>query len=474
MGWYVPGVGRRKQKGIGMPGRLRIVRRLLHWSAGIACSLAGLLAPGALIHAAVGMRVVRTIRLDQNPVALAVDAQRGHVYVALSDPRLAHAPTISPQIGTVLTYESGTGRLLRTVSVPGGAWAFALAERPGRLFVAGFGSLTMLNAANGAVLKTTTVGQQVDTSVAGNSASVNPALPVDERGNRLFLLSGESVHMYDTTTGTALATIDLGYSPETAAYDPGTGHLLVAGRKQEVPDAGGGSRDAIGTPTVACDNASSCPDMVSVLDGRSGGVLATTTLSGQVLNGQPLPLDPCAFAVDASLHRAVLIRTDGRGSGGALLVDTRTGEVLTVPNLGVNAGCAARVDAVNHRAFVLTAADYGGSSVARGVALVDLSTGAVVKDVRVLLTPRTLAAAGTYAFVGGLTPAGGGSVLAVNGRSGKVMADVPISAAPPPSQNTGIQPSALAVDNMTGRLFVAMPGGQGAEPRLLVTAFSVG
>jgi YVTN family beta-propeller protein len=119
--------------------------------------------------------------------ALAVDEQTGRVFVANGN--------VSALDGGLSILDAASGRLLRSVTVGMLPTAVAVDERSGRVFVAnkgpvdsnlvplGNGTVTVLDARSGAVLRTVPVG------------TYPTAITVDERAGRAFVVnaSGTSV-----------------------------------------------------------------------------------------------------------------------------------------------------------------------------------------------------------------------------------------------------------------------------------------
>lgn len=184
-------------------------------------------------------RLLRTVPVVGIPVVMAVDAQRGHVFVGPASETGASA-------GQLSMLDAASGRLLRSIDLlhaAGVAMAdldvhgLAVDERTGHLFVAWTGTgqgepaasgLSMLDAATGAVLKRIDVGE------------FPTAVLVDAQRGRAFVThrdvvnsSGDpigngSLSVLDTTSGTVLDTVPVGWGPAALALDASTGQLLVA------------------------------------------------------------------------------------------------------------------------------------------------------------------------------------------------------------------------------------------------------
>ncbi len=89
--------------------------------------------------------VLRTVGVGRDPVALAVDARTGRVFV------LGAA-------GSVTTLDATTGSVIRTVAVGRGAQAVAVDEATGRAFVTDPGRVFVLDARSGATLRALPLG----------------------------------------------------------------------------------------------------------------------------------------------------------------------------------------------------------------------------------------------------------------------------------------------------------------------------
>jgi len=142
---------------------------------------------GALVH---------TTHIGKDLFALAVDEQTGRVFVA-NDNNFRVNGGVSVLDGSVSILDATSGRFLRGVTVGMLPVAVAVDARSGRVFVAnkgpvdsnlvplGNGTVSVLDARSGAVLRTVPVG------------TYPAALAVDERAGRAFVVnaSGTSVRV---------------------------------------------------------------------------------------------------------------------------------------------------------------------------------------------------------------------------------------------------------------------------------------
>lgn len=160
--------------------------------------------------------------------ALAVDEQTGRVFVA-NQPGpapgfgLTHPPRRPP--GSVSVLDAATGALVRTTPV--GIFPVALADDApaGRAFVvnagttydtegAPRGTVSVLDAATGRLVRTVALG------AAGGS------VVVDARRGRVYVTTGDGIRVLDAASGATRATV--GQGAGVLAVDPASGRLVVA------------------------------------------------------------------------------------------------------------------------------------------------------------------------------------------------------------------------------------------------------
>ncbi|HZS88034.1 MAG TPA: YncE family protein [Chloroflexota bacterium] len=261
----------------------------------------------------------QAIMLAESPTTLVVDSHTGRAFVGTSGPYGG---------GHVLVVDTGTGMLLRAVSLTSAPVAMAMDERAGHVVVASGGAaVVLLDATTGNVLRTTIVHHSPF------------ALAVDEQTRRAFVLSegvgdpqhsSMSVNVLDTRSGVLLHTLAVGRLPGQLALDRPAGRVLLTS-----PDAGTTStlyvldarsgtllhtRRLKGYITgMAVDERSGCAYLISadtprlrVLDARSGAVL------------RALPLDarPMAVAVDRTTGHVFI-----QNATGTRVLDARTGRL---------------------------------------------------------------------------------------------------------------------------------------------------
>lgn len=280
-------------------------RRLGGRWPGVPIALVALLLGGAVATWAVPAPPSWTVPVGQAPVALAVAATRGHLFVADS------------AADTVTMRDARTGAPLATTTVGQTPVALAVDETHGRVYALlsacavtalaaahacsnGAGSVSVLDLSSGALLGTWGVGGRVT------------ALAMDERAGRLFVANEDAARLsvLDAGTGHLLRSVDLGGVAQGMAADVRLGHLFVS-----VLNAGVGHSD------------------VRLFDGRSGRPLATTpvgqyvgsllrdTRAGRVL----VASDGDLYLLDARTGRTLRRIRDG---GAPLAVDERAGRAL--------------------------------------------------------------------------------------------------------------------------------------------------
>ncbi len=372
--------------------------------------------------------VIATVRVGRYPFDLAVDGRRGHVFVVNAD---------KGGSGSVSMLDATTGRLLRTVPVGfvGGFIGFTLGvqevvvdSQAGRVFVTRLGRTVLLDAASGRVLRVLGIG-------------VGPGgLAVDERSGRAFMDTADGVSVLDGATGRVLRTI------------PGVGALAFDGRAGRL---------------VVADLTA-----LSVVDVGTGRLVGRTPLDGY--GGQRA----CWLAADSVAGRAVLAvdRHDPQEAGlqpeaeEAWVLDTRSGRIVrrTVLDEWQPLSCdipTVAVDPVRGRAAVVTCTDPRFLGVqACLVTLLDTRSGRALHGVRVgsVVPPNNDNIPPSSVYAGpvavdtrrGLTfvttldtserPAPS-TVVALDTETGRVRAQIGV----------GRFATSLAVDEQRGRLFVA-------------------
>lgn len=157
-----------------------------------------------------------TVAVGQEPIALAVDAQRSRVFVANSGS------------ATVSVLDARRGTLLRTVVVGPAPAAVVVDERRGRVFVATVRGVAVLDARTGAWVRLL----RTDTTFR--------ALAVEGRSGHLLGITArdDRVQIIDAGRGTLQQTIHVGLRPQTIALDQRDGWVILTqrgGRTRAVP-----------------------------------------------------------------------------------------------------------------------------------------------------------------------------------------------------------------------------------------------
>jgi len=424
-------------------------RRAMRFTACLACLIASFSSwpgPAATTPVSNAMKqdrqgkkvilppILRTVRVGQDPIVLAIDSQTGRVFVANAGVHVHGTLTSS-----VSVLDATTGAVLHTISLGHDLQAVALDEQTRRVFVAGLATVSMLDARTGVVLHTFRPSR----SLRG--------LAVDERHNHILVTARGLIYVLDATTGVPWSAIPVdGYD---VAVDGRAGRIFVQ------LDGCAPSADALTT--------TACVDVLSTT-GRQLGITLLPDFGDPVA----INLDYFAWGVDERVGRAVIQYGDGRGGSYVGVVNTLTGKLVRTQPLGQGGGSVGTVavDTQSGRAFVVTtAATYEGEHGApNAVATVfDTKSGRMLTNVVV-----------ASAEFGSIYPAGVGvdtrwgrvyvvttpytpstptpprSTLSVlDARSGHIVRTLMLTRVAIPL--AGFSGPATAVDERTGRLFIA-------------------
>jgi YVTN family beta-propeller protein len=169
------------------------------------------------------------------------------------DERTGHAFVANQGDNTVSVLDGNRGAVLHTSAVGTNPTTLAVAARTGRVFVVnrGDGTVSVLDARTGAVLRTVAVGAIRPQAVSFTNAV---DVVVDERDGRAVVLNGSardragnhttgSVSVLDAGSGRLLRTVTVGRAPVAAAVDETTGRLFVV---NNAPEGHGGEQNAWG------------------------------------------------------------------------------------------------------------------------------------------------------------------------------------------------------------------------------------
>jgi YVTN family beta-propeller protein len=359
-------------------------------AAGVGVILVGALprAPhGATARRPTVDTTVHTVVVGHRPFAVGIDEQAGRVFVSNS------------QDDTVSVLDAATGAVLRTVRVGHVPDHIAILARRNRAYILDAGAfpaddparggVTILNATSGTVLHSTPLGKGAR------------FLATDAPLGRIFVVNVDSgsLSAVNADTGHVLQTIAVGDQPGGVAVDERTHRVFVAGF---VGQNGDGA--------------------VRVLDGRTGALVRT-------LRFPQLPATP---VVDEGGGR-VYIGLDE--SGKIAVLDSHTGNLTRT--FGVKTPNQVLLDASAHR---LCAFGEGIASV------MDVTTGTIIRNIKIGVPGE-----GAVDSIRGLfyLVDDSNSVIVLDARTGRMVRRVKV----------GQVPEAVAVDTKTGRAFVVNTGG---------------
>jgi len=368
---------------------------------------------GALMSArgASASPLIATRAVGPDPSSVAVDMRASRVFV------------VNNGDNTITMLDARAGRTLRTISLSDSPTALAVDERRGHLLIGvssfrldGQGTVATLDSRTGALLHTTDVGPQPN------------AIAIDQRAGRAYVANyqGDSLSTLDLASGRTLRTVPVGfdqttgYAPDEVVVDARAGRVFVmnssnnsvsmfdasTGRLLRVLPLGQTASNATretGAHLMAVDEAEGHV-FVAASTASGGSIRMLDTRTGTTLHTVRLSWTPDEVLLDARTRRVFVHSL----AGPELLLDTRTGAVVRTLGLGVgvwDAGHKAVVDERTGRVYVLSETPHD-------------STGAAV---------------------------GTGSVLALDGATGRVLGAVPV----------GLLPRDLALDSLTNRVFVS-------------------
>ena len=388
-----------------------------------------------------------------NPVAVVVDERTDRVFVVARGP-LASAPYPEPVgPGSVSVLDAATGRLVRTIGVGVHPLQAALDPTAGRVYVLsegalskagglGPGSVSVLDAATGRLVRTTGVGVGTATLAVDTRRARAYALSLDPDSvyitsvdlwadNGPSSVSG-ALSVLDGPTGRLARTLP-GVSGAAVAVNARDGRLLVA--------------SGVGCPSSRNPSDAGC---VRVYDEATGRPLAAHPTS--------LPVDFRGMVSDDLTGRAFAVLLDDRTANGdspraynhILTLDARTGATLR--------------DAVLTDQEMQTDA-FVASATAGRVALVavpdgyQLQMGGGAADVSVVET-RGGRVLHTAALNGGVTSTGGFRTSAViDARRGRIV--VLVQPLADLAGHVGGHAIFNVLDARTGRLLHTAPGQVG-------------
>jgi len=291
--------------------------------------------------------------------------------------------------------------VLYTATLSGSPAALAVDGRTERVFV------TAAHDGAGSVLDARTG------ALVGVILIPGEALAVDERAGTVFAVGSTVVSMLDAANGRFLRQLAVGATSMTVAVDARVGHAFV-------------------------------------VDPGSNTVYMLDTRTGAVVRGQSMVMTPALVAVDEQAGQA-LVTSD---SPFVSVLDAGSGASVRTAVFRAFTGALA-VDGRSRRAFI---ADPRGNS----VVMLDARSGQVLRTITVGRFPAAVAvdARRGRAYVVSrdeafsFNPTTTGSVSVLDTRTGAVLRTIPV----------GVDPVALAVDEGSGRVFVATRGGATVVP----------
>lgn len=340
---------------------------------------------------------VRVVPVGGNPIALAVDAPLGRIFVVS---RPLDATGAARGRGAVSVLDAARGVVVCTFRVGVNPTDIAVDARARHVFVLNSGRLTQdyVHFPTGSV---SVLDARDPRCLSGQGArhpwpalhtvvvGYNPyAVTVDERIEHAFVINGDALRVLDTTSGALLHTAT---APPTSppldamavdtrrgevvvtGYEPSGIHLFAAGSGEPTRTARVGSHAravAVDSQTgrIFVADQSSEPGVVNVLDAGSGRVVGTT----------PVGRFSVKVVVDELTERAFVL--NGFDDSVSVL-DARTGLLLRTSGAGAQTHDMA-LDTVTGRLYVTTAA---------GLTLLDATSGAVLRTVALGVQPGIVA-----------------------------------------------------------------------------------
>lgn len=290
--------------------------------------------------------LLRTVTLDKVPSSMIVDPSTGHVFVASIGFVGANVYPNYPAHGRMSVLDAANGALLRTASVGAHPASLALDQRTRHVFVVNGDGLSVLDAATGAVL-------HVSPLVGSGSGYT----AVDEQAGRVFVSSYEPsrVSVYDASSGRCLRTLLVGDHPAQVAVDSQTGRVFVSDANNEAREVN--ILDTTGAAVLRTTVVGRLPGKIIVAErtqrafvlthGVDGGVSTLDARFGTLIRNSFISAQVGDIALDTGANR--LYVTSDKGVS---VLDARRGKVLRTVAVGGDVGAIA-VDARTRRVFVV-------------------------------------------------------------------------------------------------------------------------
>lgn len=387
------------------------------------------------VHHDTSNAMVRTLMVGQSPTLIAIDSRTARAFV-LDQGSGARNSGGGIVAGTIRTLDTRTGALVRTAPAGTGPNDVAVDEQTGRAFVlnsymhnGGQGTVTVLDARSGQIVRTTPVGDApfaVDLDASAGRVFVLNAPDGAVRWHARYAL----VSVLDATSGRLVGGLNpapgdgQGVGPVSLALDtPRRRAFLTVGGPR-----GGTVIDVFDTHSDAL--------VRRVPLGVTNGVVTVSATTGRAFVFE----DKRVLVLDSARGR--IIRVIRHPIDGQPIGDERTGRVFvaeqgwnvtspTAPNWGrTEAGTLHVLDARTAASAVALPIEWPD-----GVAI-DEYTGQLL-----------VGHAGPKRSDG--TFMGVGHVDVRDGRTGRLLRDIPV----------GVGPGAIAVDPRTGQALVVNEGG---------------
>ncbi len=340
---------------------------------------------------------VRVVPVGRNPIAVAVDAPLGRLFVVSRPLDATGAPSGS---GAVSVLDAARGVVICTFRVGVNPTGIAVDARAHRVFVLNSGRLTQdsMHVPAGSVSVLDTRDTRCPSGQGAShpwpalhtiAVGYNPyAVTVDERIGHVFVINGDALRVLDATSGVLLHTVTV---PRTSppldamavdsrqgqvvvtGYEPSGLHLFAAGSGQSTRTVRVGSHAspvAVDSRTgrIFVADQSNEPSAVNVLDAVSGRVVGTTTV-GRF---------PTKIVVDERTGRSfVLNGFDGSVS----MLDAQTGVLLRTTGVSAPVGDMALAPGAG-RLYVTTGA---------GVSILDATSGGMRRTLALRTPPLAIA-----------------------------------------------------------------------------------
>jgi len=395
---------------------------------------------------------LRTVRVGQHPVLVAVDARDRRVFVANAGP-LAGDNVLPRRPGSVSIVDERTGAVLRTVAVGQTPVAIAFDAPTQRVFVLSAGaistaagpassgsSIAVLDAATGALRRTVAVDPvPLPPFGAGAVPNARQALVVDSASGRVYVVVTTGVLVLDGSTGLVRRRIALAGPPSVAALDAADGLLYV------------GDADDPTAPTPPIPEGGYV-GFLAEIDLATGRVRANVVLAQQGVS---------AIAVDARAGRVLVV--EPRGVSERAFVDVlaaRTGarlRTITLPGTFGAGDCAVTLDRARGHAFVVyTPSGYDAENgFGATLYVLDAASGRVLRT-----TPL---ASGTSSTSGGAGYFLGQAVTVV-AQPARVLVATARGALSEPPGSVAVYSSDVGVfDAPSGRFLAPLPVGVGPQ-----------